>query len=1047
MLPISSESKTVPSTRDPHDDIGNSVMQKVKFILSAAKELSNEAFINLVQNLDKIPASKVSTVNDELTKISKAMQLALNFVEAGHEPVLHDAIRKRKPIEHIEALLSSGANPQLVNSEGQRPLDLAIANDSVETAQLLMRNKATTLNKEALEKWIAYKSSDEIASFLHAGFHPTLPPPDNRSFSTRVLWIHSSEDGKGAIRAELQRLSDNKDLLVQFVGELARQKSDILQHHNPDVILFGWGLSKDCPNLTQDSWDFLTHCLQSGFVTSENLTDSLSEPKNSTFCLKALAFLPNIKPEGEIRPFYERYLRRIKLGLFGTLRNPPESIIKEMADRIEWDPKEWNLLMRFHKMPLTPQRSALRIDPAIDCYLQALECLPYDKKKALHLFRQAGKLGLQRGNFEAGRILLLKHGPSRGFHLIKKAAQQGVFRALQFLALSPDIPFATLKKHFDVEGLIRALQGAEDPAAFVLGARKALVDLAKTKDEEHVNRLWNHAGKVWDTVFQEEALAAMQENNSMALPAEENSAFLEKRAKEGHAAAIASLAMQSLDYAEKLIRRALQGDASAKRFAAELCIGNNRGKREIIQYLRKTVPLQWVLTLKKIDLKEVFETEKCAGNWDIECSLIRCWDRETRAVQIRMLKESVPEEALKEILEKRTKNLSFQNLGYLKGLGSILGLLVEVSPAIQRFIRAYKVALFQDPFYWRQTMELEWLPCSKEDRKVLGILEFRTLYASYHTVEWKDLLPGQQQFIEAQEPISSAACRRLLRESLNEGFQPAGIVLGEQLLERKRYEKAFAIFQQVIKSGAIRTYRFLVKRCLELVGNGALTCEEMGNLVLQLDNDLPVGDAIPPTDLHYFFMNIQNPDLRFFAIAAKIKDCSQGESWRKLLKRLRKLESVPVMVKMQMHLVGHQPSNKIVDLSNWINSAEWVETIKRSSDPAVATVSEKLICLTMTQMLQSEIKDCDYLVDTIAHYWLKDWVYKEQLKREITTENLSKAEFFWKRLNEILKHWEKTGKKSKFFEISMILIKQGGLATENRFYKKCLKRVRKGVIS
>lgn len=1020
MTPVATDPIVSISKPPPYTSARASVLDKIKLIQQAAIALTNANFVRFVVNIDKISARKAESVLVELTEISTAMKLALNFNEDGFEPVLHDAIRNKKPLSRIEELLSAGADPNVKNSQGQLALDLAIAKDSVEIALLLMRNKATASNQEQLERWISGKSNDAIASFLHAGYRPTCIVPDDLTLPVRVLWIHSSVNWKLALRHELAKLSNNRNLLNNFLKELVHQKRDTplfqsmsLLVNKPEIILLGFGLSDVCPVLNKESWACLASCLSHELVTNEMLDLALLNAQNTQFCIEALEALPETKPKGCIGPFYEHYVRMIKLGLIGTLRKPTEQIIQKMAEKLEWHPREWNLLQRFYKTSAMPKRSAREIDPAIACYLQGLECLRLNNVEAEQHFRQAGLLGLPRGDFEAGRIHILNHNLPKGLPLLFKATQRGVYRAFQFLALSTNIPTAALQKTFDVDVLIRALEEYDDfPTASILRSRRAVGKLAKPND------VWMHTEILWDTPFKEEALASMNLNNCMVYPEKKHLAFLKKCAAEGLVVAIASLALRSLRYAEELFKLAEEGDQSARGFVVRMCFGGSESSPAVREHFRNTVPIQWVLAEKKIDLLTVFSTEKYEDDWDIDL-LIACWDSEIRTAQVRMLQEWLPEERLAEVLDKRTVRITFGNLKYLSNLIRLLPLVAEASPSVQRFVQAYKTELFRNPFRWRNEEKLVWIPCSSEDRRVLKALDFTYLYFSYKETEKKDLLPGQQQFIDAEDHPDRAD--QLLQESMNAGFNPAGIILGQQLLKKKEYEKAIPLLEK-----AIIDEESLISRCIELVCKGELTTEEMETLVSS-------------EELRYFFRNIHSPDLKFFRIAASIEaDCNEN-TWRKFLKWICKQEGMPLMQKMQMHLVGHETPENIFDLPIWLNSKKWIDTVSKNS-----STGKQLQLLTVDFMLQSEIEACNYLLENIAKLWIPAWVKHHCLHKEIGLEILDQAEFFWKGLRRILKHWKKTVKnqnslRTNYFEMNVVLKNQTCLSKENRYYKKCRK--------
>ncbi|MFV0340556.1 MAG: hypothetical protein ACK5MA_08050, partial [Parachlamydiaceae bacterium] len=871
---------------------------------------------------------------------------------------------------------------------------------------------------EHLQHWMSGNSSDEMASFLHAGFRPTCTFPDKITLSALVLWILSCINWKFELQQELALLSKNRNSVNEFLKELVHQKRDTplfqsmsLLVNKPEIILLGFGLSDACPVLNKESWPYLASCLSDEFVTNEMLDLTLSPAQNAQFCIEALGALPETKPKGHIGPFYDKYVRMIKLGLFGTLRNLPDRIIQQMAEKLEWHPREWNLLQRFYKMSALPKRSAREIDPAIDCYLQGLESLKQDKVEAEQHFRQAGMLGLPRGDFEAGRIHILNHNLPKGLPSLFKATQRGVYRAFQFLALSPDIPFSILEGSFYIPGLIWKLENANDPAASILRSRRAVGELAKLND------VWMHAEILWDTPFKEEALVALKLNNCMIYHKEEQFSFLEKCAAEGLVIAIASLATQSLRYAKKLFKLAEKGDKSAKKFAAMMCFGNNC-KGSVKKYLRKTVPIQWVLAHRTINLLSVFETENCGRDWTVD-GLIKGWDNETRAAQVRMLQEWLPEECLAEVLDKRTTNPLFGNLNYLINLELLLPLISEASPSVQRFIRTYKTELFRNPFRWKDQGKLVWLPCSSEDRRVLKALGFTNLDYCYKETEKRDLLAGQQLFIDAEEHPDRA--EQLLQESFNEGFNPAGIILGQALLKKKEYERALSILEKAIIDEEV-----LINGCIELVGDGELTAEEMETLVSS-------------EELRYFFRNIHSPDLKFFRIAASINAACKVNTWSDFLERICNQEGMPLMQKMQMHLVGHKTPENIFDLPIWLNSKKWIDTVSKNS-----STGKQLELLTVDFMLQSEIEACNYLVERIAKFWIPAWVKHHCLHETIGPEILDQAEFFWKGLRRILKHWKKTVKdqnslRTNYFEMNVVLKNQTCLAKENRYYKKCLK--------
>ncbi|MFV0340378.1 MAG: hypothetical protein ACK5MA_07115 [Parachlamydiaceae bacterium] len=955
--------------------------------------------------------------------------MSLSIGSNPYEPLLHNAVRNKLPRKYLTKLLFSGMPPNELNRKGQTPLDVAIAVNAVKAAVLLISNGAVASDKKQLETWISTKSDKEIDNLLHAGFQPTCYPPEQLSLSVRVFWIQSRQDWLNPLRVELYKLASDPDRFQQFVTELAHQKRNVPFFQamaplikDPDVILFGLGFKAKCPTLNKHGWNFLDQCIKAEILTHEDLSNSLSEANNTKFCIRALESLPNEKPS---LPFYDQYVRHIKLGLIGTMWKPSEQTLSHMAEKLEWHPMEWFLLQRFYDMPATAKRSAKKVDPAIECYLQGLDALKHDQEQACDLFLSAGSYKLPRANVETGRLLLKEH-LATGLSFIRKAVDQDVHRAYQFLALSPNIPFSTLKVSFDIPDLIRRLQDANDPAGEILASRKAVY-------EPNTESVWLHAEKLWETVFKKEAEAALGAiANKTSLPLKANRAFLEKCADEGNVVALAGLARRSVLHADRLLELSHQENALARKFAIQVC-RSSRVKWEVEKLLRSNIPLQWILEEKGIDLISIFRKKKTPDLKEIS-NVVTSWSDETRKTQAQLLKEYLPKKPLLIFEEPSTENFE-----YLKNLRGLLPFLAEVNPSIKRLIRSYKEFFFRDPFAWSKNESLSWMPCSSEDTRVIDKLE-DIRYDFTHS-NLSDLLPGQQEFLEALQAIEDelpARADELFETSLEMGFNPAGIVLGTRLMEQKAYEKAVSVFQEVIRKGAQSTYRVLVGWLVVRYANGDITALQAANLTSQLDSELHAGEDVTPERLLAFFTTLQNPakgiDAKFFETGAKIRTlCDRNYLdyyWDFLLKFIRKQEDFPIVLKMQMHLVEHRSPQRIMSLPTRINTKKWAKTLKKFS-------MSKLRSLTITYLLQSKPKDCKILLENIRSAWIEKWVEKSHIDEKITHDNLAKAQFFWKGLKRILKAW-KINDELNIYDIQSMLKRQTGLAQANRNYKKCL---------
>jgi len=398
--------------------------------------------------------------------------------------------------------------------------------------------------------------------------------------------------------------------------------------------------------------------------------------------------------------------------------------------------------------------------------------------------------------------------------------------------------------------------------------------------------------------------------------------------------------------------------------------------------------------------------------------------------------QSATEKCLEEIFDARIEEFSFEKLDYLKNLRGLLPFLAEISPSIQRYIRAYKEAFFQDPLVWRRNEALTWLPLSPNDRLAMGqLLGFvNYFYYCYPHTSLEDPLPGQQEFVEAYKASESDQpdqSVKLFKESLQNGFNPAGIVLGNMLMKRKEYAQAISVFQEVIRNGAQSAFPELISWLLTIVADGEITALEASSLISQLD----CCDAITLNHVHTFFKTLANPkraDANFFKSAATIRSICDWDYWDFLLKWVRKQDAMPTLFKIQMHLVGQRSPKRVSTLPSRINSKKWIETVDDYKYPV------KLRYLTTTFLLQSKPKDCDILLKNVESKWyFEQWVEKERLNKKVTPKKIDKARFFWKGLRRILKAW-KEGDRLEIKEIQSILKSQKGLAKDNRDYKRCL---------
>ncbi|MFV0339765.1 MAG: ankyrin repeat domain-containing protein [Parachlamydiaceae bacterium] len=931
----------------------------------------------------------------------KAAELAVNSVEGKQESILHHTVRHRE-LQRVKDLLSTGARPNVRNRQGQTALDVAVEVNSVEIAQLLMRNGAIASKPIEFEKWIITKTSKEINGFLNDGYEPVGKLPENIvEVSTRVLWVSSNFN---ALREELIQLMSHFDKLHEFVCELARQQSEkpLFQCVDPNVVLLGWGIVPACPILNEASWNYLSLCLEEGIVTGEALSQTLLKPRKIQFSVDALAALPKEKPTGAIRFFYNEYVLKIKYELFGSLWKPTEELLTRMAEKLEWHEKEWRFIQTDCDTSISPKEFSADIDPAIEAYLSGN-------------FQKARELGLPRASVEQGQLLLEKKDLPNGIALLKEAVDRGIVIACRMLALAPNISVTTLKAHMELSHLIKQLNAAGDPASKILASRNRQV----VGDVE----------TICDSPFRGDAIDALKTSIYLTPFKKENRALLKEWAAEGVVAALVRLALDSVAKAKRLVELAKQGDEEAKRYAVQLFRGKDcTVSPEVMRYLYQNVPLNWLLMEEKIDLEAVFRDEKAPDLKEIG-DLVERWDKQTRQSQVRMLQESLPEDRLKEIVEERTKQLSFKSFDYLNHLSSLLPVLVEASPSLQSFVRAYKVALFQDPLPWMVTNDLGWMPCSTDDREVLSILGFKNFSEQFRKTEIKDLLPGQQRLIYAY----GTGDDELMEESFNQGFNPAGIILLGPLCRQKNYEKALSVFQQLLLGGAHAIYSQFVNLCIEMLLEENLTVE-MIEEICQLDYK-PRDGAVSTKELGLFLRTLEDVlDNDFIAVAAKIKTICSSENWAGLLTRVDRHPSLPIMMKIQMLLVGHDELDHILKLSIWINSILWIQTVRESVD------STRLELFTVTYLLGSEKSQMDVLVHHVELSWFNQWVLTNCVAGEITEENLDRAEFFWRGMKRVLANWRAVNpmEKNKILGIRMILKHQQGLAKKQRLYQDCM---------
>lgn len=382
--------------------------------LKGLKALPNSAYKQFQSRSVKKDDENLSIMERKVS----ALKFAMNYPEGNQEPILHDAVRHRGSRDVVEAYLSDGAEPNQRNKQGQTPLDVAIEVDAVEAAQLLMRNGATASDAKLLEKWITSKTSSEVAAFLHAGYQPLFcKPPEQVTLPIRVLWLHSRLDWIHAIRAEVKRSVKISGKLSPFLEELARQRfDDPLFHPMPSqhVFLLAWGNGSAFPCLGKEGWNYLAVCLKANVITSKRLIKKLLEIHSAGCYVNALNSLSTEKPEGVMHPFYDIYVRQIKLGLFGTMRQPDSQTLIQMAEKLEWHPKEWLFIQRSYRTSLSPKKTVEVMDQAIQSYLRGIECISQDQRKAEKLFRKARKDRLPRAFEEEAKLLIGRNAIKKG---------------------------------------------------------------------------------------------------------------------------------------------------------------------------------------------------------------------------------------------------------------------------------------------------------------------------------------------------------------------------------------------------------------------------------------------------------------------------------------------------------------------------------------------------------------------------------------------------------------------------------------------------------
>lgn len=476
-----------------------------------------------------------------------------------------------------------------------------------------------------------------------------------------------------------------------------------------------------------------------------------------------------------------------------------------------------------------------------------------------------------------------------------------VLADLSFLVQSPNISFSTLQQNFNV----RAIQlNPQDPACYILHSRLALNDQVEQKKQKDPSTL-HYAKTLWEASFRSEVLAALPYCPIFPVT-EEYRTIVKEWAQEGVIVALASLAQTSVKYAKRLVELANLGDATAKSFAIQLFRERNcKAPAEIFD----AIPLHWVLEVKKIDIVGMFKDQKARiPSWIGE--VISKWDKPTRHRQALMLKETFSEELLQEILDPRTEALSLKNLKYLRNLSSLLPLLVEVSPSLQRFVRAYKVLLFQDPFRWEKKGTLNWLPCSFEDRLVLDNLGFTTSLHNFKITEWKELLPGQEEYLM----VGTQNPQQGLNASLKKGFNPAGIALVLGMVKQKDYQTAIAVLQHTLQAGAHGTYPKFVNAIIGLVWAKEVPPQEAEAAISHLNYVPQKHRAVTPSELCYFFQKIHSPDTideTFFEIVTKIQFYLPETSWFFLLDDMNKLMSENL--KNHMRLAGISQPKSIME--------------------------------------------------------------------------------------------------------------------------------------
>lgn len=1013
------------------------------------------------RNGKQMHASHADHGQSELDKVKMATHVVLNDHSGQKESILHDAVRHKRPIKHIERILAAGADPNLPNDQRRTALDLAIADDSVEIAQLLVRHGAMASKKEAFESWIAGKSSVEIEGFLLAGYKPIGNPTQKLPLSTQVLWIRSGVDWIFAVREEITRVEYDILRLREFLSELAYQQHKELPApptigYDRKLILLGWGLKTKYPVLSVDDWNNLANYVEAGIIEQNVIPFSMMHFEDTWVCLNALRALPIEKPRESICPIYDQYVRLIKLELFGTLWKPEQSVIDSLVTKLVWHPKEWELLKKFYRLPDSPKQLTDVLDPSIELYLQGQECLNQgDKEKAGRLFRQAGRRQLPIARIEACHLLIEQGKLSDGFKLIHRAINRGVHHAILYLALSPDIPFSTLEVNFDVDYLIRQLNQAGDPAGRTLASRKALSDLSddfSENDESKVRKLLQRSQELCLTQFKSEAIAHLKEHMAHIHPTDGNVPLLKKCVEYGLELAIAILAKKYPHYAEQLVKAANAGSNEAMSFAVQMLLGTcGPIDREVEQFLLRKIPLQRVLEEKGINLVDVFKEQLVPDFSEIN-SLVAKWDDFTYRWQVQMLQKDLPEDLFKEIFDQRRFERSMIELTYLNKFQNLLPVIAAASPSLQDYIRAYKEVLFQDPLTWRDSTRLDWLPCSSADRLVLGHFNF-DLSSQFRRLESQNLLPGQEEFLDALNALTDnqvGEAQEYLVSSLRSGFNPAGFVLGELQLNQGDHAQALATFQSVLTNGAPSIFYKLVDACVRLVCEEKMTEKLVRILNYELDNVLRREEVLPAEKLRSFLMKILNPsetDLEFFETAEEIKRCFDDENWGMILGVIGQKESLPIMLKMQLHLVGNKSPQIVSRMSSWLLEEDWEDTSVDSESYSFSGEEigdrDEMVDLTISYILRSDDKNCKHLMHHADGEAISRWAHNEDLVGEITEGSLRKAELFWKGLARILQEWSKIWSSEVLQahkkDVHFILNNQTGLAEGNRYYKKCVR--------